>query len=103
MTDRKLTIDIPVALEQVRSVHSIGTLEFEGDLPAAMLRSAQQSGEAGGRIEAWPAQPVDRPVAADQSCGLAVTDQRVIFNRLGHYCSVKSMTPMNTGEPPTST
>lgn len=37
MTDKTLTIDIPVALEQVRSVNSIGALQFEGDLPAAIF------------------------------------------------------------------
>lgn len=37
MTDRTLTIDVPVTLAQVRSVHSIGTLELEGDLPAAIF------------------------------------------------------------------
>ncbi|MDR6635535.1 hypothetical protein J2X72_004349 [Phyllobacterium sp. 1468] len=28
-----LFIDIPVELQQVKSVHSIGSLQFEGDLP----------------------------------------------------------------------
>lgn len=37
MTDKALTIDIPVALDEVRSVHSIGALQFEGDLPAAIF------------------------------------------------------------------
>ena len=32
--------------------------------PAAMLRAAEQRGEAGGRIEPRPAEPVDRAVAA---------------------------------------
>jgi intracellular sulfur oxidation DsrE/DsrF family protein len=32
-----LTIDIPVALQQVKSVHSIGSLAFEGDLPASLF------------------------------------------------------------------
>lgn len=32
-----LTIDVPVHLEQVASVHSIGSLQFEGDLPAALF------------------------------------------------------------------
>jgi intracellular sulfur oxidation DsrE/DsrF family protein len=32
-----LTIDIPVALQQVKSVHSIGGLVFEGDLPASLF------------------------------------------------------------------
>lgn len=32
-----LVIDIPVSLQQVKSVHSIGSLQFEGDLPAAIF------------------------------------------------------------------
>jgi intracellular sulfur oxidation DsrE/DsrF family protein len=32
-----LHIDIPVHLEDVKSVHSIGSLQFEGDLPAAIF------------------------------------------------------------------
>src|SRR5436309_293845 len=51
-----------------------------GNLPAAMLRRAEKRGEAGARVEARPAQPVDRAVAPDQRGGLAVADQRVIFN-----------------------
>jgi intracellular sulfur oxidation DsrE/DsrF family protein len=34
---RLLTIDIPVKLAEVKSVHSIGGLAFEGDLPAALF------------------------------------------------------------------
>jgi intracellular sulfur oxidation DsrE/DsrF family protein len=32
-----LVIDIPVQLPRVNSVHSIGSLQFEGDLPAAIF------------------------------------------------------------------
>ena len=32
-----LVIDIPVELSDVKSVHSIGTLQFEGDLPASLF------------------------------------------------------------------
>ncbi len=32
-----LFIDIPVELKEVKSVHSIGDLQFEGDLPAALF------------------------------------------------------------------
>jgi intracellular sulfur oxidation DsrE/DsrF family protein len=32
-----LSIDIPVVLAEVNSVHSIGALQFEGDLPAAIF------------------------------------------------------------------
>ncbi|HSH94694.1 MAG TPA: DsrE family protein [Roseimicrobium sp.] len=30
-------IDVPVELENVKSVHSIGALQFEGDLPASIF------------------------------------------------------------------
>ncbi|MER9330572.1 DsrE family protein [Mesorhizobium sp. M0488] len=36
-TTSKLIIDIPVELKEVKSVHSIGSLQFEGDLPAALF------------------------------------------------------------------
>ncbi|MGO6695672.1 DsrE family protein [Rhizobium johnstonii] len=36
-TQSVLFIDIPVELQEVKSVHSIGGLEFEGDLPAALF------------------------------------------------------------------
>jgi intracellular sulfur oxidation DsrE/DsrF family protein len=36
-TTRDLIIDIPVELKEVKSVHSIGSLQFEGDLPAALF------------------------------------------------------------------
>jgi intracellular sulfur oxidation DsrE/DsrF family protein len=32
-----LNIDVPVVLADVKSVHSIGALQFEGDLPAAIF------------------------------------------------------------------
>jgi intracellular sulfur oxidation DsrE/DsrF family protein len=36
-TVNALVIDIPVELKEVKSVHSIGNLQFEGDLPAALF------------------------------------------------------------------
>ncbi|WP_353645083.1 DsrE family protein [Mesorhizobium sp. WSM2239] len=36
-TKSALFIDIPVELKEVRSVHSIGSLQFEGDLPEALF------------------------------------------------------------------
>ena len=50
---------------------------------AAVLRRAEQRRETGIGIEARPAQPVDRAVAADQRRGLAVADQAIIFNPVG--------------------
>jgi hypothetical protein len=56
--------------------------------PAAVLGRPEQGGKAGGRIETWPAQPVDRSVAADQSTGLAVADQGVVFDSQRHCYSL---------------
>jgi intracellular sulfur oxidation DsrE/DsrF family protein len=46
-----LTIDIPVELAEVKSVHSIGALEFEGDLPASIFHLKLITGD----ISAWKA------------------------------------------------
>lgn len=37
LTEKALNIDIPVVFQSVKSVHSIGSLQFEGDLPAAIF------------------------------------------------------------------
>ncbi len=37
LTEKALSIDIPVVLRYVKSVHSIGSPQFEGDLPAAIF------------------------------------------------------------------
>ena len=61
---------------------------------------AEQRGEAGAGVEARPAQPVDRAVAADQRGGLAVADQRVVLDARWAYVglAVKSMmTLMSSG------
>src|SRR4051794_27679610 len=44
---------------------------------------SEQRGEAGIGVERGPAQPVDRAVAPDQSRGLAIADQTVIFDLAG--------------------
>ena len=49
----------------------------------AVLGLPEQGGEAGVRVEAGEAAPVDRPVAADQGRGFAIADQAVIFNLAG--------------------
>jgi len=36
-SETPLAIDIPVVLREVKAVHSIGTLQFEGDLPASLF------------------------------------------------------------------
>jgi len=35
--ENPIIVDIPVALQQVKSMHSIGGLAFEGDLPASLF------------------------------------------------------------------
>jgi hypothetical protein len=52
--------------------------------PTTILDCSKQSGEASRRIEAGPAQPIDRAVEADQSRCLAVADQRILFDAKGH-------------------
>lgn len=54
------------------------------DREAAVLGPAHQGREAGPRIEAGQAEPVDRAAARDQGCGLAVADQRVVLDGIGH-------------------
>ena len=51
-----------------------------GDAPAPVVRRADQRGKAGRAVEARPAQPVDRAVAADQRGTVAVADHRVILD-----------------------
>src|SRR5262249_49459331 len=58
------------------------------DLPPAVPRLAEERGEARRRVEARQAQPVDRPVAADQRGALAVADQGVVLDpRVRHLLS----------------
>src|SRR5262249_15385258 len=45
-------------------------------------------GETRGRVKARPAQPIDRTVAADQSCRFAVPDHRIVFDAKCHCCSL---------------
>ena len=59
--------------------------------PAAVLRGAEQRGEAGGGVEARQAQPVDRPVLADQGGRAPVTDQCVVLDGECHAASVADM------------
>jgi intracellular sulfur oxidation DsrE/DsrF family protein len=47
-----LVIDIPVEMKQVKSVHSIGALQFEGDLPASIFHLQLITGD----IASWSAQ-----------------------------------------------
>ncbi len=56
--------------------------------PAAVLRRAEQRRKAGVRIEARPAQPVDRAVARHQRGALAVADQGIIFGLARHDAGI---------------
>ena len=51
-----------------------------GDQPAAVFFGPEQSSEDRAGVEPGHAEPVDRPVAADQRRGLGVADDRVILN-----------------------
>ncbi len=50
------------------------------DSPAPVVWRSDQRGKAGGAVEARPAQPVDRTVAADQRGAVAVADHRVVLD-----------------------
>ena len=51
-SNNSLVIDIPVELQLVKSVHSIGDLQFEGDLPASLFHLQLITGD----IAEWHAQ-----------------------------------------------
>ncbi len=51
-TEHAIIIDIPVMLQNVKSVHSIGGLAFEGDLPASLFHLDLITGD----ISDWNAQ-----------------------------------------------
>jgi intracellular sulfur oxidation DsrE/DsrF family protein len=50
-SDKRLHIDIPVQLTEVKSVYSIGALAFEGDLPASLFHLQLIEGD----IDDWKA------------------------------------------------
>ena len=49
-----------------------------------MFLGAEQGREDRARVDAGQAQPVDRPVPADQRGGLGVPDDRMILDGQGH-------------------
>jgi len=61
--------------------------------PAAVIGFPEQGGKARGRIETGPAQPIDRAVTADQSCRLAVADQRIVFDSQRHCIFARRIAP----------
>jgi hypothetical protein len=54
------------------------------DAPMSVVGTAEQRGKDSSRIEARPAQPIDRAGTADERRGLAVADQAVIFDEFCH-------------------
>src|SRR5204863_3896882 len=66
------------------------------DEPAPVLRRAEERGEAGSRVEARDAQPVDRAVAADQRGRLVVADERVVLERQRHAHRLRAATATAT-------
>ena len=78
----------------------VGRLEHEGvvdvaagrdrvrvggrEQPPTVLRGAEQGREAGARVEAGQAQPVDRAAAADEGGGAEVAEHGVVLDRRGH-------------------
>jgi hypothetical protein len=56
--------------------------------PSAIIGYPQQGGKACRRIEAGPAQPIDRAVAADQRRRFAVADQRIVLDWHCHCTSL---------------
>src|SRR6185436_10052758 len=71
----------PVAARELRD------LSLRSDAEAAVLLAAEQRREAGVGVEARPAQPVDRAVAADQRGALAVADQRIVLDASRHHAN----------------
>src|SRR5262249_18241006 len=55
-------------------------LRHGSDQEATMVRSSEELGEAGARVELGQAEPVDRSVATDQGSGLAVAEEGVVFD-----------------------
>ena len=50
------------------------------DPPTPVVGRPEQSREAGRAVEAWPAQPIDRPVATHESGRRAIADHCVVFD-----------------------
>ena len=57
----------------------VGHLAVRREQPAAVPLVAEQRREAGVRVEAGQAEPVDRAVAADERSRLQVADQAVVL------------------------
>ena len=54
------------------------------DLPPPVFRSTEDCGEACARVEAWPAEPIDRSIPRHERRRLAVADERVVLDPFRH-------------------
>ena len=61
-----------------------GVLAGRTEQPVTVLVGAEQPGEAGRRVELGEAEPVERPVDADQRGGVPVADGGVVLDRQRH-------------------
>src|SRR5581483_4117940 len=59
---------------------SDGSNRLRRQEPATVIVVAEQFRKATFRIEAREAQPIDRAITSDESCRLAIANQRIIFN-----------------------
>ena len=57
------------------------------DQPPPVGGGPEEGREAGGRVEAGQAQPVDRPVPPDQRRGLGIADEGVVLDLEGHLAT----------------
>ena len=71
---------VPCAVAPLGTPHVV----CRGEQPAPVRLVAEQRGEAGGRVEARQAEPVDRAVVADERRRLGVADQRVVLDPQRH-------------------
>ena len=91
---KSMTVAVPSAVSIVvsrisvlgaiatRSTCASGSSGF--DQPPAVLGGAEQRGKTGARIEARPAQPVDRATARDERHRLTIADDRVVLEWRAH-------------------
>ena len=72
--------------QRVAAVAAAGLMGLgaRSDQPAPVIGSAEQRREAGGRIEARHAEPVDRTVEPYQGGGMHVADDRVVLDSTCH-------------------
>ena len=77
-----LGVKVELVHERVLSVPALDPLDLAArrEQPAAVLLVPEQRGEAGARVEAREAEPVDRAVPPDERRGLQVADQAVVLD-----------------------